>query len=196
MAMETDRPGPHFPAGERREVTVDTQLDKGLVVVAFGTEDLWDIRRTRRLSQLGQVFSDRLREEIRERLGASYSPVAHHWPSRAYEGYGMLIDVGHMNMRLHGEAYFAGQSVRDYLAAAGRPIFEVHLHDNDGRADQHLPLGRGTIDFSLLQGVTDGVPILEAYGDLDELRQSAERWQRQCKSSGGGQETLPNGGQP
>jgi len=86
----TPRPGPVFPAGQRIELDVDTRLDKGMVVVAFATEDLWDIGRTRRLNQLAEVFSDRLRERIREKLGASYSPFAHHWPSRAYDGYGMM----------------------------------------------------------------------------------------------------------
>ena len=84
------RPGPRFPAGRHLDLAVDTQLEKGLAVVAYATEDLWDIGRTRRLSLLAEVFSDRLREQIREKLGASYSPFVHSWTSRAYDGYGLM----------------------------------------------------------------------------------------------------------
>jgi zinc protease len=87
------RPGPRFPGGERMDIGVDTQLEKAMVVVSHATEDMWDIHRTRRLNLLAEVVSDRLREQVRERLGASYSPFAYHWPSRAYPGYGVMSAV-------------------------------------------------------------------------------------------------------
>ena len=87
-------------------------------------------------------------------------------------GIGLLLDVGHF----HVSAYQMGFDFAGGVKAVAKYVRELHLHDNNGRADQHLPLGQGSIDFSLLQGVTDGYPILEAYGDLDELRRSAERW--------------------
>jgi zinc protease len=52
---------------------------------------MWNIHRTRRLSVLAEVFSERLRKQIRERLGAAYSPHAYHHASRAYDGYGILL---------------------------------------------------------------------------------------------------------
>ena len=70
---------------------VATQIDKALLVVAFLTDDARDIHRTRRLNVLAEVFSDRLREEIREKRGAAYSPGAHSWPSRAYPGFGLFL---------------------------------------------------------------------------------------------------------
>ena len=84
------RPGPRFPSGAHLDLTVDTRLDKALVVVAYATEDQWDIQRTRRLNMLAEVFEDRLREQIREKLGASYSPAVYPWASRAYTGYGLM----------------------------------------------------------------------------------------------------------
>jgi zinc protease len=86
----SERPGPRFPHGQRLDLQVDTRLDKALAVVAFATEDQWDIRRTRRLNLLAQVFEDRLREQVREKLGASYSPAVHSWASRAYPGHGLI----------------------------------------------------------------------------------------------------------
>ena len=82
-----------FPAGESKTVSVDTEIVKSLVVVAWPTDDFWNIHRTRRLSVLGSVLSEKLRERIRERLGVAYSPYAYNDPSRAFEGYGLLKAV-------------------------------------------------------------------------------------------------------
>lgn len=84
------RPEPRFPVGAALDVPVASEIPKGLVVVAYATEDSWQIQRTRRLAMLGEVISDRLRIAIRETLGASYSPFAYNRPSRAYAGYGLL----------------------------------------------------------------------------------------------------------
>jgi zinc protease len=81
---------PQFPSGKVLSVNVETQIPKGLMVVAYGTEDFWDIKRTRRLSVVGDIFSEKLREIVREKLGVSYSPHAYNRSSRAYPGYGLL----------------------------------------------------------------------------------------------------------
>lgn len=81
---------PQFPRSKSLLVPVETQIPKSLVVVAYPTDDFWDIQRTRRLSVLGDIFSEKLRERIREKLGASYSPYAYNRSSRAYPGYGMI----------------------------------------------------------------------------------------------------------
>jgi len=82
-----------FPKGRTLEVPVQTRIDKGLVQVAYPTDDIWDIEKTRRLSILSAVFSDRMREIIREKLGASYNQEAYNAPSRAYPGYGVMSAV-------------------------------------------------------------------------------------------------------
>jgi zinc protease len=79
-----------FPAGEMLKGSVQSQIDKALVVVAWQTDDFWDIFRTRRLNVLSSVFDDRLRVEIREKLGAAYSPVVYNQSSRVAPGYGVL----------------------------------------------------------------------------------------------------------
>ncbi len=91
------RKGPVFPVGERKDIPVETAIDKTLVVTAFATEDFWNIHRTRRLSILGDLFSERLRERVREKLGAAYSPAAFNHPSRAYSGYGVFQALVHVN---------------------------------------------------------------------------------------------------
>ncbi len=89
LQMEASRQ-PVFPKGATRRFKVDTKIEKGLVVVAYPTEDFWDIGRTRRLSVLAQVFSEKMREKIREELGAAYSPFAYNQSSRCYPNYGVF----------------------------------------------------------------------------------------------------------
>jgi len=86
-----------FPSGQRLDIDVNTRIEKGSVYVTFPTDDIYDIRRTRRLAILANVFSDRLREIIREKLGATYSPYAFNAPSRDYPGYGYFQSVVSIN---------------------------------------------------------------------------------------------------
>jgi len=88
---------PVFPKSQTRNFTVETEIPKGLAIVAYPTEDFWDIRRTRRLSVLAQVFSEKLREKIREELGAAYSPFAYNRSSRAYPRYGVFQAFIHVD---------------------------------------------------------------------------------------------------
>lgn len=79
-----------FPAGETLRLSVESSIDKAMLVVAWPTADFWDIERTRRLYLLTEIISDRLRKVIREKLGATYSPQVYNHPSRIFPGYGVL----------------------------------------------------------------------------------------------------------
>jgi zinc protease len=81
---------PEFPKGQSLELSVESSIDKSMVVVAYPTDDFWNIRKTRRLSIMADVFSERLREHIRENLGAAYSPFAYNRGYRAYPGFGLF----------------------------------------------------------------------------------------------------------
>jgi zinc protease len=84
---------PKFPKGESLNLEVDTEIPKAIAMVAYPTDDFWDIHQTRRLSILASVINERLRVTIREKLGASYSQYAYNRPSRAYSGYGVFRKV-------------------------------------------------------------------------------------------------------
>jgi len=88
---------PAFPAGRSLDIHVETKIPKSLIVVAYPTEDIWDIKRARRLNVMADIFSDRLRVRIREKMGAAYSPFAYNQPSRAYPGYGVFYSFIHVN---------------------------------------------------------------------------------------------------
>jgi len=79
-----------FPEGHEIEIEVQTSIEKSLVFVSWPTEDFRNITRTRRFHILAAVFEDRLRKVIREKLGATYSPVVYSSNSKTYKGYGFL----------------------------------------------------------------------------------------------------------
>jgi zinc protease len=88
---------PVFPVGQSQTISVRTKVLKGLIIVAYPTEDIWNINRTRRLSILSDIISDRFREQIREKLGSAYSSFAFNRPSRAYPGYGVLQAMAYID---------------------------------------------------------------------------------------------------
>ncbi|MBP2145173.1 sugar phosphate isomerase/epimerase [Methanofollis sp. W23] len=70
-------------------------------------------------------------------------------------GAGLVLDVGHANIR---------GCLPEFL---DQSIVHFHLHDNDGSADTHSPVGTGTIDFAAVMDVVrkSGVdPIIEVRG--------------------------------
>jgi len=59
---------------------------------------------------------------------------------------GALLDIGH--------AHTWGFDLREYIRSLADYTLLFHLHDNRGQADEHLPLGRGTVD---LRGVGEEI---------------------------------------
>jgi sugar phosphate isomerase/epimerase len=53
---------------------------------------------------------------------------------------GFCCDPGHANL-------FSRLPVQKWIEAFGPALREMHLHDNRGRRDDHLPVGEGTINF-------------------------------------------------
>lgn len=85
------RPGTvRFPNGDALSLTLDTKIDKGVVRIAFPTDDYWDVELSRGLSMLSRVLSEHLRKIIREKLGAAYAPYVYNHPSPVHDGYGVL----------------------------------------------------------------------------------------------------------
>jgi sugar phosphate isomerase/epimerase len=56
---------------------------------------------------------------------------------------GFCLDAGHL-------IAFGRGHLKQWLEDLGPYIGQLHLHDNHGREDEHLPLGKGKIDFRLL----------------------------------------------
>ena len=52
---------------------------------------------------------------------------------------GFCLDVGHANID--------GVDIPSAVQRMGRKLYEIHLHDNDGKKDQHLPIGFGIVNW-------------------------------------------------
>ena len=81
-----------FPAKAfAKDYAVTTEIPKGVIAIYWPTTDANEIHRTRRLTLLGEVFSDRLRVKVREELCGAYSPGAGSQPSDTYTNYGLMV---------------------------------------------------------------------------------------------------------
>jgi len=84
---------------------------------------------------------------------------------------GHCFDVGHWRL-------FSTVSLPDWFAALGHRLLHLHLHDNHGQRDEHLPVGEGDIDFPTLFRLLDALPqcptmTLEAHSEESLLRSLA-----------------------
>lgn len=80
------------------------------------------------------------------------------------EGLFFHADIGHLNI--------FGRDPVEYLRRYQDKLMHVHLHDNDGVDDLHLPLGAGTIDWNhlltALKSFYDGPITLEIFSEDKE----------------------------
>lgn len=99
---------------------------------------------------------------------------------------GFHLDVGHANIR--------GDHLRGLLAAYGDRLAHVHIHDNKGRSDEHLPLGAGEVDWPdaarrVRAAGYDGTVTLEVFSREPELaRLSTRLWRQWWDAAGEGSE--------
>jgi sugar phosphate isomerase/epimerase len=79
--------------------------------------------------------------------------------------FGFCFDTGHFQI-------FSRRPLADWVAVLGPWLGEVHLHDNAGAADEHLPPGRGAFDFPSLFRLVGTLPqpvigTLEMHSDRE-----------------------------
>ncbi|HUW56425.1 MAG TPA: TIM barrel protein [Planctomycetota bacterium] len=95
----------------------------------------------------------------------------------AFPNLGVLIDLGHLNMRVtveDPEQDRAG-AVRRHIRAVPLPIRELHVHNNDGVSDQHRHLLEGTLPVdaagaALREVGFDGISTLEFMPEWSNVR--------------------------
>jgi zinc protease len=77
--------------GIHQEHTIETQIPKSMVLIVCPLTDGIEIERDRAMKVLNSIVNDRLRIEVREKLGAAYSPGSGLQVSRHYPGVGLLM---------------------------------------------------------------------------------------------------------
>lgn len=55
-----------------------------------------------------------------------------------HHAFGMLLDIGHLKIALM-QGLIQGMTASEFVAAMPLPIWEIHVHDNDGVRDRHWP---------------------------------------------------------
>jgi sugar phosphate isomerase/epimerase len=91
----------------------------------------------------------------------------------------LTLDTGHANIANPG-----GRRILEFIEKFGRRIGHLHVSDNFGERDDHLPLGAGKINFlkivtALKQTGYDGTVTLEIFSeDRRELQKSRDRLDR------------------
>ena len=101
-----------------KQYTVESEIPKALVRLYWPATDSRDVKLTRRMRLLCDVFADRLRVKIREEMGGTYSPNAASDLSDTYPGYGWIV----------AEATVAPDQSR--IIADAIKAVAVALHDN------------------------------------------------------------------
>lgn len=92
------------------------------------------------ISQAKQIGTIITIENIYESSTAIFQ---HLFAELSNDNFGHCFDVGHWNI-------FAEDSLDYWFEMLGRYIRHLHLHDNQGQSDEHLPLGAGQINFAEL----------------------------------------------
>lgn len=81
---------PNAPA--EKIFTYDSKIQQAIAIAVWKTIGLrGNMKEFRRFNIMAEIYGDRLREEIREKLGASYSPSAGASGSDAFENVGYVI---------------------------------------------------------------------------------------------------------
>ena len=83
----------------------------------------------------------------------------------------LVLDIGHANIN--------GQTER-FLTTFADKIAHIHAHDNDGKDDQHLGIGYGTVDWkniaNLLKKISyDKVIVIESVEHIEESMQRTKQ---------------------
>lgn len=125
-----------FPAATPQPAVVrfNGQPDSGMANIYWRTTDSIEMRRSRALTLMAEVYSLKATERFREREGATYSPIVSGQSSNVFPDYGFLwvgLDVSRDEVeRMYGIAdelaadMAAGRISEDEMQRARQPILE------------------------------------------------------------------------
>ena len=91
--------------------------------------------------------------------------------AKVHENIGLVLDVGHSNI--------SGQT-ESFLKAFSDRIVHMHWSDNDGKSDQHLGIGHGTVEWGRIASLMKEKPydktiVIESVEHVEESLQRLKR---------------------
>jgi len=110
---------PTAAEGTEKTFTVASAIPKAEALDFWWTSDESDIQHSRIISVAAEIFSDRLRVEIRQKLGQTYSPEVFNSPSEIFPGYGYATAVISGDPKLAGNLADEARAIGDDLAKNG-----------------------------------------------------------------------------
>ena len=117
-----------------REVMKKNSIEN-LKIIAKKAEDLGvKIALENMINVEGKRFGSRV-SDLKEIIRSVGSPYL-----------GICFDTGHANLLTASSSI----SIRDEIIDAKEYLWTLHIHDNDGSDDQHLPPGDGNIDWNMV----------------------------------------------
>lgn len=130
-----DRKAVSFPAkGQNVTITHKGDSDQAVIQIYWPTDDSGNFIDVMRLNLLSRIIQNRLRDTIREALGASYAPGAGNSSSSTYDGYGYFVvgsdvkaaDVESISKIFHEtiEELKKNEVSADELLRARKPLIE------------------------------------------------------------------------
>ncbi len=125
QTLDKRRQGAQVVSGLHLEREIDTADKKATLLMIFPTTDGFDAATRRNLGFLGRLVNDRLRLDVRERLGAAYSPGAQAEASRVFPGVGGLLIQANCDPEKVEELVKACKNVAASLANNGVTEEEV-----------------------------------------------------------------------
>ncbi len=138
-----------------------------------GSADLWlEFARPFFLELLAKTAGSEVRLAIENIFETTPHILDKLVTSVASPRFGHCLDVGHCHL-------FGQSSLEIWLTTIAPRLLHVHLHDNHGSADEHLPVGDGQIDFrAFFSSLSQVSPLpsitLEAHHP-DDLTKSLHR---------------------
>lgn len=166
---EVESAFPHFAAAGARLVNVHP--DAGIRLVGAEQSTAWNVEAFRHLAHVAAMHGLQL---MIENLPEGYHTLDLLRPlMEAGPLIGFHLDIAHAQVR--------GNRTHEFLTAFGERLVHVHLSDNTGRADDHLPLGAGRLDWkrlvrALKRAGYDGTITLEVFSeDADYLLASQRK---------------------
>lgn len=149
---------------------VNVHPSPGVRLIGVEQTLAWNVEAFARLAEVAAAHGLRLMVEnlpdAYESLDAMRALLA------ADARLGFHLDLGHAQVR--------GNRTAGYLEAFANRLAHVHLSDNTGRADDHLPLGAGRLDWKRLVRTLkrtgyDGTITLEVFSDDRDYLLASQR---------------------
>lgn len=173
---------PQAAEGTVKDFSVESAIPKAEVFDCWPTCDQSDIQRVRILSVVADVFDDRLRVQVRQKLGEAYSPEVENDSDETFPQYGYLFALITADPKLAADLADQARAIADDLAKSGvtpdefdRAITPVRKNIAEYRRENAYWLGRvlaGSQAFP--QHLENARTLATAYDQITPAQVSAE----------------------